>query len=345
MCNYFPYYQIIHLIRLFNSRKEVSGRIIFAGRFGFTTLLARSQLPQRRAFLLYMAKELPFFKFEISEWMFGRIQKQPLEVQGTFINLCCRYWHKLGDLSYDNACFDFVPEHIDNLIKSGIVKKDGERVVIAFMDSQLDECASISKVNSVKGKKSAEIRANRKSTAVNHSSTPVQHRLTTVEPNSTGVQPDSTEEKRREVYIGEQSDLSIAIPAKYANDRPVRIYSLHEYFASRGQSESFEIKGWTHYRPFMQANPGRVFNDHDHLYNSYRQFCESFVAPVKTSEYDHAEYNKSLWTKEAWEEFYAPRLKSDNKFRKHFGYAELQNGTPVGGRNNGRGGAKGGPGP
>lgn len=48
----------------------------------------------------------------------------------------------------------------------------------------------------------------------------------------------------------------------------------------------------------------------------------------QVNEFEDAEYNKSLWTKEAWEKQYARNL-TDNKFRKHFGYEELPSRTPV----------------
>jgi hypothetical protein len=133
-----------------------------------------------------MAKELPFFKFEISEWMFGRIQKQSNELQGIFINLCCKYWHKLGEYTHEDARLDFGEPNIDDLIKSKIIGSDGDYVFIKFLDRQLDECAETSKKNSIKGLKSAQIRAFRK------------QQLTTVEPQLTTVQPNPTEEKRRE---------------------------------------------------------------------------------------------------------------------------------------------------
>jgi len=133
-----------------------------------------------------MAKELPFFKFEISEWMLGRIQKQPLAIQGTFINLCCKYWHKLGELTTVDARLDFDKEPINALLERGIIGEDGGYIFIKFLDKQLDECNQLSKKNSINGLKSAKIRAERK------------RALTTVEPPLTTAQPNSTEEKRRE---------------------------------------------------------------------------------------------------------------------------------------------------
>lgn len=138
-----------------------------------------------------MAKELPFFKFEISEWMFGRIQKQPESIQGMFINLCCKYWHKLGEYKHEDAGLDFGADRIQILIDNRLIGNDDGYIFIKFLDLQLDECEQTSKKNSIKGLKSAEIRRLRK------------QQSTTVKPQLTAVQPNSTEEKRIEEKRGD----------------------------------------------------------------------------------------------------------------------------------------------
>lgn len=296
-----------------------------------------------------MAKELPFFKFEISEYMFGRIQKQPLDVQGTFINLCCRYWHKLGELSYADARLDFTPAHIDALAAARIIKDDEGYVVINFMDEQLNERAEASKVNSIKGKKSAELRAKRRATKSNSGSTAVEIGSTAVQPQSTVVQqrstepqPNPTEEKREEnIYIYGSGTVSIAIRKTYANEQAKRIFDLRLYFEAEKQLSDLEVKGWIHYQAFIEANAGRVFNDSDHLYNSYRAFCAEYKPPEASKKFEDAEFNKTLWTLQAWEKQYRWMLEHDSEFRKHFGYGELQKGRSMGVRDNGRGRIKG----
>lgn len=116
----------------------------------------------------------------------------------------------------------------------------------------------------------------------------------------------------------------ITIAKKYTGDKIKKIHDLRIYFTSTNQIESFVECGWVWFDEFMASTPGRVFNDHDHLYNSYRLFCLDYKPPAKeTGQYSEAEYNKSLWTKEAWQDFYKGRLQRDENFRKHFGYAKL----------------------
>ena len=45
-----------------------------------------------------MAKELPYFKFEPSQWENGNVQMCSKEDKGLFIDLCAIYWSRLGDV-------------------------------------------------------------------------------------------------------------------------------------------------------------------------------------------------------------------------------------------------------
>ena len=108
-----------------------------------------------------MAKELPFFMFEPSEWMFGRIQRQPDEIKAMFIDLICKYWHKRCEMLFRDARLDF-GDGIDNLVDSEIVTVDDEGYVrINFLDEQMEQIGEKSKKNSLAGRRSAELRAQR----------------------------------------------------------------------------------------------------------------------------------------------------------------------------------------
>jgi hypothetical protein len=142
---------------------------------------------------------------------------------------------------------------------------------------------------------------------------------------STSLTPQS-KVKESKVYlsIGEQSEKYILVLAKYSSDKPKKIYSLRAHFEITGQIEAFNSVGFVHFEAFMTANTGKMFNDDSHLDNTFRNFCKDYKPPPSEPiKYENAEYNKSLWTTEAWEEFYSKRLLSDADFRKHFGYGEL----------------------
>lgn len=94
-----------------------------------------------------MAKELPFFKFEPSEWDSGNIQICSREVKGLFIDLCAFYWNRVGELTYAlalqklcNGSKDALQVLIDNQIIQVI---DGN-ILIEFLEEQLLEFGNVS---------------------------------------------------------------------------------------------------------------------------------------------------------------------------------------------------------
>jgi len=121
-----------------------------------------------------MAKELPFFMFEPSEWMFGRIQRQPNEIKGIFIDLLCKYWHKRCEILHRDARLDF-GEAIDNLVDSEVITIDDDGYIrIDFLDIQMNKIGEKSKRMSIAGKRSAEARAQQNP---NNSSTTVEQTI------------------------------------------------------------------------------------------------------------------------------------------------------------------------
>ena len=79
-----------------------------------------------------------------------------------FIDLICKYWHKRCEMLFRDARLDF-GDGIDNLVDSEIVTVDDEGYVrINFLDEQMEQIGEKSKKNSLAGRRSAELRAQRK---------------------------------------------------------------------------------------------------------------------------------------------------------------------------------------
>lgn len=136
-----------------------------------------------------MAKELPYFKFKVSEWSDGDITLEDYETQGLFINLCSYYWSREGELTLANAkrrYRDCNATAFDNLINSGIIKVDENEIVsISFLDEQLEERENLSNKN----RENAAKRWGKNATAMRPHS----------EKNAIGMQ--YREEKKREEKI------------------------------------------------------------------------------------------------------------------------------------------------
>lgn len=103
-----------------------------------------------------MAKNLPYFKFIVNEWITGDITLEDLNTQGLFINLCAWYWSKECTLSLENAkkkfsnCKAIAFEKLEN---SGAIKVNEHGfIIINFLDEQFEEFREISERRSVIGK-------------------------------------------------------------------------------------------------------------------------------------------------------------------------------------------------
>lgn len=94
-----------------------------------------------------MAKELPYYKHEPSEWLEGEIQVCSDEAIVCFTNLCSGYWLKLGSMTYAFALQKYCrrnPIILQELIEAGVIDKNGENIIIKFLDKQLNEFSDLS---------------------------------------------------------------------------------------------------------------------------------------------------------------------------------------------------------
>jgi hypothetical protein len=97
-----------------------------------------------------MAKELPYFKFEPSAWDTGKIQLFDFTIQGIYINLCSLYWQRLGDLTYKHAVNKVCGGNasaLQTLSDEDVIGIDDDKIVIKFLDEQLNGFTSISDKN------------------------------------------------------------------------------------------------------------------------------------------------------------------------------------------------------
>lgn len=114
-----------------------------------------------------MAKNFPYFKFVVTEWMTGDIVFESLSVQGLFINICALYWQRDGVLNISDINKRFKnPEELNDLINVFFQVKD-ELISIKFLDEQLIEANHISKKNSENGSKGGRPRKSEKNPPLN----------------------------------------------------------------------------------------------------------------------------------------------------------------------------------
>jgi hypothetical protein len=117
---------------------------------------------------------LQWFKFSPADWMMGRIQRQPPQVQVDFLRLCCKYWQKDGDLTIEDAEIEAMDSY-SALVKYKIIKEENKVITIDFLDEQLESLEGKRKQASEAGKRSAAAR--KRKTESNDRSTTVKNPL------------------------------------------------------------------------------------------------------------------------------------------------------------------------
>ena len=160
-----------------------------------------------------MAKELPYFKFEPTEWEVGNIQMLDREQKGLFIDLCSLYWQKLGDLNFRFAVNKLCGGNataFDSLCKENVITIVDELICIHFLNLQLLQFEDLSTKNRDNATKGWEKRKKNKANRVDATALPKVS-----EPNAI------REDKRREEKIREDK-----IKVKDILDRK-NTFSLH----------------------------------------------------------------------------------------------------------------------
>jgi hypothetical protein len=140
-----------------------------------------------------MAKELPYFKFEPSEWQNGDIQMCSPEARIVFIDICCSYWQRLGSLPYAFA----LQRHcggIENVMRelenANAIKIENDFLTINFLDEQIEELSK----KSEKARQSADARWKKKKNA-NASKTQSVRNANRIEENR--IEENREEEKTK----------------------------------------------------------------------------------------------------------------------------------------------------
>jgi len=113
-----------------------------------------------------MAKELPYFRFTVAEWMNGDISMMSKEVKGDFADICAFYWFK--DCSIDLAKlkqrFSNATASIKELLKENIIKHNSETdfVEINFLDEQYEALSNLHEARRLAGQKGGYSKAKAK---------------------------------------------------------------------------------------------------------------------------------------------------------------------------------------
>ncbi len=112
-----------------------------------------------------MAKHLPFFKFDATEYLTGKIQFCDMETQGVFTNLCARLWSENLVLKNDrflakkiNVSQSTLERCLTDLKELEIISENDGFLSVDFLTRQIKERSKFIEKCSKAGQKSASVR-------------------------------------------------------------------------------------------------------------------------------------------------------------------------------------------
>ena len=108
-----------------------------------------------------MAKEIPFFRFTVSEWMNGDISMADYKAKGLFADICAWYWFK--DCSVTKAMLEqryTDSESLTQLFQLEVIKPGDDGMIhIEFLDEQFEILFNLHEARKAAGSKGGKQRS------------------------------------------------------------------------------------------------------------------------------------------------------------------------------------------
>ena len=178
-----------------------------------------------------MAKELPFFKFEPNQWENGNIQICSREDKGLFIDLCCMYWSRLGDVPFKLAINKLCAGNATALVSlcdNKIIVVENDFIRIDFLEEQLSEFDNTRKQNSKNAKDGWEKRRKQRDES---------------ERNATASNPQCETDAIREEKRREEDTIKIHTPTKVGDiDFSILLETINKIFERKFAVVSDAVK-------------------------------------------------------------------------------------------------------
>lgn len=178
-----------------------------------------------------MAKELPFFKFEPNQWENGNIQICSREDKGLFIDLCCMYWSRLGDVPFKLAINKLCAGNATALVSlcdNKIIVVENDFIRIDFLEEQLSEFDNTRKQNSKNAKDGWEKRRKQRDES---------------ERNATASNPQCETDAIREEKRREEDIIKVPTPTKVGDiDFSILLETINKIFERKFAVVSDAVK-------------------------------------------------------------------------------------------------------
>lgn len=221
-----------------------------------------------------MAEKLPYFKFFTGEWANGSITLENYSVQGVFINVCCFYWSKQGNVLKTQLEKKIrSKKELRVLFEEEIIKLKDDFVVIEFLDNQMVERDSVSKKNSEAGKESARKRALKKQQALNEKATGVE---ITFNGNSTIKNKKREEEEQKRIRKEKELKVSELFNRFWdLYDKKTNRDKCFKKFLSLKAEEMEQI--FIHLPDYVNSTPDKKFRKDPTTYLNNKSFNDEII--------------------------------------------------------------------
>lgn len=170
-----------------------------------------------------MAKELPYFRFTVAEWLNDDISLEDYHLQGVFICVCSFYWFQDCSITKAKLKKRFIDanKEIDKLIDLDIIKETEDGFIqIKFLDTQFDMLSEKRKKRVEAGRKGGMARASKAKAMLKQSSS----------------YKDKDKEKDKD---GDGESKIPEIPS---------LSEVREYFEKNGYDPDVGEKAWNYYQ-------------------------------------------------------------------------------------------------
>lgn len=212
-----------------------------------------------------MSKQ-PYIPFYVGDYL-KDTRVLPLSVRGAWVDLILFMWDApvrgeligtMEDFSRMMSCDRSEAEFALNLLKQKSTADfdllpTGE---LKITSRKMKRDADISKKRSEVGKKGVE----------------AKFAKGFAEANGQAKVKQNTDNDNDIIVFGIENKYRVSIKKKYIGDQIQIIHNLQDYFMSKGQYEQLVKAKWLRFDDFMSENPGKVFDDDNHLYNSFKMF-------------------------------------------------------------------------
>lgn len=189
-----------------------------------------------------MAKEIPYFKFYINEWINGDITLEEMEIQGVFVNICAYYWSKDCEINLSNLKKKFrgYESQIDILIQSGIIKVDDEEIVIMFLNEQLNS----KEVKKITNRKNGFLGGRPKKTTEEKPNGLFLETESKAKENPNLTNIEKRKEEKKRIYIPSLSEVELYFKDNgYTKESAIKAFHYYEENNWK-DSRNNQVKNW-----------------------------------------------------------------------------------------------------